>query len=108
MTREEESFQREYDSVIMILRGVLCTKGKDTLYMGKRSQRRRKAMTELKYRLEHGLFVERKKITLNEWFDTWMEEYKNNQVKIGTCINYREYYKNNIKDVLGNKDSDRY
>ena len=37
-----ESGQREYDSVITILRGVLCIKGKDTLYMGKRSQRRRK------------------------------------------------------------------
>lgn len=83
--------------------GRFMYQGERYLVHGKTVTETQKAMTELKYRLEHGLFVERKKITLNEWFDTWMEEYKNNQIKIGTCINYREYYKNNIKDVLGNK-----
>ena len=83
--------------------GRFMYQGERYLVHGKTVTETQKAMTELKYRLEHGLFVERKKITLNEWFDTWMEEYKNNQVKVGTCINYREYYKNNIKDVLGNK-----
>ena len=39
----------------------------------------KKRMRELKYRLEHGLFVEKKKITLNEWFRTWLEEYKKNR-----------------------------
>ena len=44
----------------------------------------KKKMTELKYKLEHGLFVEKQKIILNEWFSVWMEEYKKNRVKIGT------------------------
>ena len=62
--------------------GRFMYQGERYLVHGKTVTETQKAMTELKYRLEHGLFVERKKITLNEWFDTWMEEYKNNKVKI--------------------------
>ena len=46
-----------------------------------------KKMTELKYRLEHGMFVEKEKTTLTEWHKTWMEEYKKNRVKVGTYVN---------------------
>lgn len=60
-------------------------------------------MRELKYKLEHGLFVEQKKITLSEWHKTWMEEYKRNRVKIGTYYNYQKYYESIIKNRLGNK-----
>lgn len=36
----------------------------------------KKKMRELKYKLEHGLFVEKKKVKLDDWHKTWMEEYK--------------------------------
>lgn len=62
-----------------------------------------KKMTELKYKLEHGIFVEKTKITLSEWHKIWMEEYKKNQVKIGTYNNYQKYYNSIIRDRLGNK-----
>lgn len=103
MTREEESFQREYDSVITILRGVLCIKGKDTLYMGKTVTETQKAMTELRYKLEHGLYVVKEKITLDKWFETWIDEYKRKQVKIGTCIRYQEVYGDIIQKRMGMK-----
>ena len=63
----------------------------------------KKKMTELKYKLEHGLFVEKQKITLNEWFSVWMEEYKKNRVKIGTYHNYQKYYESILKNRLGSK-----
>ena len=63
----------------------------------------KKRMRELKYRLEHGLFVEKKKITLNEWFRTWLEEYKKNRVKIGTYTSYDKYYNSVIEGKLGQK-----
>lgn len=63
----------------------------------------KKRMRELKYRLEHGLFVEKKKITLNEWFRTWLEEYKKNRVKIGTYTSYDKYYHSVIEGKLGQK-----
>lgn len=62
-----------------------------------------KAMTDLRYKLEHGIYVEKKKITLDDWHKTWMEEYKKNQIKIGTYTSYQKYYDCAIKERLGNK-----
>lgn len=63
----------------------------------------KKKMTELKYKLEHGVFVEKEKLTLSDWHRTWMEEYKKNRVKIGTYNNYQKYYESIIRDRLGKK-----
>lgn len=70
---------------------------------GKTITETQKKMTELKYKLEHGVFVEKKKITLSDWNKTWMEEYKKNRVKIGTYNNYQKYYESIIRDRLGSK-----
>ncbi|MFR8311323.1 MAG: hypothetical protein ACLVBP_02580 [Ruminococcus sp.] len=50
----------------------------------------KKKMRELKYKLDHGLFVEKEKITLDEWNKTWMEQYKKNRVKNSTYNSYQE------------------
>ncbi|WP_243269681.1 tyrosine-type recombinase/integrase [Coprococcus comes] len=63
-----------------------------------------KEMTNLKYKLEHGLYVKKEKITLMEWYETWLEEYKKNRVKIGTYTSYEKYYKSTINNRLGNKE----
>lgn len=62
-----------------------------------------KAMNDLKYKLEHGIIVARKNITLDEWFNTWIENYKINQVKRGTCYNYQKQYAYYVQKKLGNK-----
>ena len=62
-----------------------------------------KAMNELRYKLEHGIFVEKKNLTLSEWFATWMEQYKKNRVKAGTYYNYLKYFDSMIKCQLGNR-----
>lgn len=51
-----------------------------------------KYITELKYKLEHGIYVTKEKITLDEWYKIWLEEYKKNRVKIGTYTSYEKYY----------------
>ena len=63
----------------------------------------KKKMTELRYKLEHGAFVASSKITVEEWFKTWMEQYKENQVKAGTIISYTDYFNIYIKEGLGKK-----
>ena len=73
-----------------------------TVY-GKTITETQKALTDLKYKLEHGLFVAKDKVTLDEWFDTWMEEYKKNQVKIGTYTGYQKYYDAMIRKRIGGK-----
>ena len=82
--------------------GRFMYKGERYLVHGKTITETQKAMTELRYKLEHGLFVEKKRITLDEWFDVWLEEYKKNQVKIGTYIRYRKTYEAMIKNEMGN------
>ncbi len=63
----------------------------------------KKKMTDLRYKLEHGEFVASSKITLNEWYKTWINQYKENQVKIGTVITYNKYFNGHIKDGIGKK-----
>lgn len=83
--------------------GRFMYQGKRYMVHGKTITETQKAMTELKYKLEHGLFVTKEKITLNEWFSTWMEEYKKNRVKIGTYDNYKKYYNYMVKEKLGSQ-----
>ena len=60
-----------------------------------------KEITELKYKLEHGCFVGREKVILDEWFKVWLEEYKKNRVKIGTYTSYEKYYRFCIHERMG-------
>lgn len=62
-----------------------------------------KALTDLKYRLEHGMYVNNSRQTFEEWFHIWMNEYKKNQVKVGTYLSYQKYYEGMIKEPLGKK-----
>ena len=64
----------------------------------------KKKMRELKYKLDHGLFVEKEKITLDEWNKTWMVQYKKNRVKNSTYNSYQKYYKGAISKRLGKKN----
>lgn len=72
--------------------GRFTYQGKSYSVHGRTITETQKCMTELKYRLEHGVFIEKKKITLNEWFETWMEEYKKNRIKRGTYENYKKNF----------------
>lgn len=64
---------------------------KEYVVHGRTISETQKRTTELKYKLEHGSFVEKKKVILDDWFKIWMEEYKKNRVKIGTYNNYCKY-----------------
>lgn len=72
--------------------------GKRYFVHGKTIAEVQKQVTELKYKLEHGLFVEKKKITFGEWFNIWMKEYKEGRVKTGTLAAYQKYYNGCIKE----------
>ena len=83
--------------------GRFMYQGKRYLVHGKTVTETQKAMTDLKYKLEHGLYVQKEKITLSEWYKTWLEEYKKNRVKLGTYTSYEKYYHSIIKERLGGK-----
>ena len=83
--------------------GRFMYQGERYLVHGKTVTETQKAMTELRYKLEHGLYVVKEKITLDKWFETWIDEYKRKQVKIGTCIRYQEVYGDIIQKRMGMK-----
>lgn len=57
----------------------------------------KKKMTETRYKMEHGEFVTSSKVTLDDWLEMWITQYKENQVKLGTLISYKNYYKFYVK-----------
>lgn len=63
----------------------------------------KKKMNDLRYKLEHGEFIAEEKVTLDSWFNTWIDQYKVGRVKEGTVIVYRNYYRYYIKARMGNK-----
>ncbi|MCP1110319.1 tyrosine-type recombinase/integrase [Ohessyouella blattaphilus] len=80
--------------------GRFMYKGASYLVHGDTITATQKEMTELKYKLEHGIFVEQRKVTLEAWFDTWIREYKENRVKAGTIRTYKDCFYI-IKDRIG-------
>lgn len=67
----------------------------------------KRKMNDLRYRLEHDEFIASTKITLGEWFEIWMEQYKRG-VKRGTQITYKDYFKYYIKDGLIDRNPVEY
>ena len=63
----------------------------------------KKKKAELEFKLDQGIFVEKKKIKFEDWFYTWLQEYKKNQVKNSTYNSYMKYYRGAIKSRIGNK-----
>lgn len=76
-------------------------KGKRYIVHGKTISEVQKQVTDLKYKLAHGLFIEKQKMTFEEWFNTWMTEYKKGRVKAGTLAAYQKYYNGCIKERFG-------
>ena len=49
----------------------------------------------------NGLINGNNNITVNEWYEYWIKNYKENIVRIGTLKAYKTRYENNIKNEIG-------
>ena len=72
-----------------------------TIYHKTSVKQLQKAMNDMKYELEHGLYANSKDIAVNEWFKMWMSEYKENTLKQSTFDMYCTYYDLYIKKSIG-------
>ena len=81
--------------------GRVTYRGRSYTIHGKTITETQKKLTDLRYKLEHGMFVESEKVTLNSWFQTWLDEYKKNRIKVGTYYSYKKYYEGMVKKRLG-------
>lgn len=58
---------------------------------------------DMKYELRHGIYEREQNITVDNWFKTWMEEYKKPSVKEITADRYMSAYKLHVKKAIGKK-----
>lgn len=62
-----------------------------------------KKMRAALYEMEHGIYGKTSNITVDNWFEFWVEEYKLESVKNSTLILYTTNYERYVKDSLGGK-----
>lgn len=60
-------------------------------------------MEDMRYELRHGLYEREQNITMDKWFQMWMEEYKKNSVKLTTYEVYERTYEGHIKPYFKGK-----
>jgi len=60
-------------------------------------------MNDIRYEIEHGMYAKQNRVTLNSWYQTWIEDYKAMTVKKGTIESYDCVYQYYVKPVLGKK-----
>ena len=58
-----------------------------TVY-GKTVEETQEKLDDLKYETRHGLYEKETNLTVDAWFRTWMEQYKESTVKQGTVNLY--------------------
>lgn len=85
------------------LMGRVQVDGERISVYGKSVKEIQEQMEELKYKMKHGIHCRPKEIRVNEWFTTWIDEYKSIQCKSQTILFYQNIYKRYIRDVIGSR-----
>lgn len=60
-------------------------------------------LNDLRYEVTHQMYMKNSKVTVGEWFDTWMQDYRGIRIKPGTQEVYRNTYNAHIKPALCKK-----
>lgn len=60
-------------------------------------------LEKMKYEIKSGIYCEETKVTVDKWFNVWIEEYKEQTVKRTTIEVYKTVYKEHIKQELGHR-----
>lgn len=83
--------------------GRVTHEGKTEYLYDKNWKRLDIRLQELRVELEKGTYFKESGLTLNQWFDEWMETYKKRTVKYGTYDSYMKHYNYYIREGLGKK-----
>ncbi|WP_312370288.1 tyrosine-type recombinase/integrase [Lachnoclostridium sp.] len=73
-----------------------CLYGRDVKELEER-------LNNAKYEIQHGIYAKEERISLNTWYETWINEYKSMTVKQGTVESYECMYLYYVRPVLGKK-----
>lgn len=73
-----------------------CLYGRDVKELEER-------LNNAKYEIQHGIYAKEERISLNSWYETWLNEYKSMTVKKGTVESYECMYNYYVGPALGKK-----
>ncbi|MDR1547758.1 MAG: site-specific integrase [Hungatella sp.] len=62
-----------------------------------------KKLNDLRYEVTHQMYTQSSKVTVSEWFDIWLKDYRGIRIKPGTKEVYQNTFNARIKPVLGKK-----
>lgn len=79
-----------------------CQGKRYTLY-DKNLRTLKKRLADAKYEAEHGYYCTGGQVTLGNWYQTWLEEYKSVVVKNSTLLLYTTSYERYIGNALGSR-----
>ena len=98
-------FQRGNTWVAEVTTGKNSETGKpvrQTIY-GKERDDVKEELDRIKHELNMGIYVEPTKLTVKEWFDIWLKDYKTPPyVRLSTYVSYDMYIRVHINPILGN------
>lgn len=83
--------------------GRFTSNGKRYTLYDKNLKSLKKRLADAKYEAEHGCFCTGGQVTLNTWYQTWLQEYKSVVVKDSTILLYTTSYERYIENVLGGR-----
>lgn len=62
-----------------------------------------KNLNELRYKVEHHIYFKESTVTIDAWFQIWIDDYKRPSVKAGTIDVYINSYNLYVKGCFGRK-----
>lgn len=62
-----------------------------------------KKLNDLRYEVTHQMYTQSSKVTVGEWFDMWLKDYRGIRIKPGTQEVYRNTFNAHIKPAIGKK-----
>ena len=58
-------------------------------------------MEDLRYEVKHGIKGKGDNVTLNAWFDVWLNTHKKRSIKESTQVRYDDFYRRYIEKQIG-------
>ncbi len=83
--------------------GRFTHQGQSYTFYDKDLRALKKTLSEKRYEVEHGLQGKADKISLNAWYETWLNEYKIPNIKETSVHTYKQMYSCYIRPTLGGK-----
>ena len=76
--------------------------GEQYVVYGEDARKTKKKLDDLRYEVEHNVYEKPSKMTVDKWFEEWLEVYKIPTVRFNTVKNYRYVYQH-ISAIIGKK-----